>query len=115
MAKLSAVFAIVRGLVSFAVILGFTLLRFVLEKVGLVKSLTADEKQPYLEGNWGPVNDEVKIDNLEIVGEIPKHLDGEFVRNGPNPQFKDQVYKNYHWFDGDGMLHGVRLENGKAT
>jgi carotenoid cleavage dioxygenase-like enzyme len=32
------------------------------------------------------------------------------VRNGPNPQFKEAVYETYHWFDGDGMLHGVRFE-----
>ena len=35
-----------------------------------------------------------------------------FVRNGPNPQFPP--IGQYHWFDGDGMLHGVRISNGKA-
>jgi carotenoid cleavage dioxygenase len=35
-----------------------------------------------------------------------------FVRNGPNPQFSP--IGRYHWFDGDGMLHGVLLSDGKA-
>jgi carotenoid cleavage dioxygenase len=36
-----------------------------------------------------------------------------FVRNGPNPQFAP--VGKYHWFDGDGMLHGVRLHDGQAS
>jgi len=36
-----------------------------------------------------------------------------FVRNGPNPQWSP--IGRYHWFDGDGMLHGVRISNGKAS
>jgi carotenoid cleavage dioxygenase len=36
-----------------------------------------------------------------------------FVRNGPNPQFAPKG--RYHWFDGDGMLHGVRLQGGRAS
>jgi carotenoid cleavage dioxygenase len=35
-----------------------------------------------------------------------------FVRNGPNPQH--QPIGQYHWFDGDGMLHGVEINNGQA-
>jgi len=34
------------------------------------------------------------------------------VRNGPNPQFPRG---RYHWFDGDGMLHGVHLGNGQTV
>eukprot|EP00611_Tribonema_gayanum_P022392 TRINITY_DN4482_c0_g1_i2.p1 TRINITY_DN4482_c0_g1~~TRINITY_DN4482_c0_g1_i2.p1 ORF type:complete len:500 (-),score=136.36 TRINITY_DN4482_c0_g1_i2:689-2188(-) len=39
-----------------------------------------------------------------------KHLAllcSQFLRNGPNPKFKP--IGGYHWFDGDGMVHGVRL------
>ena len=35
-----------------------------------------------------------------------------FLRNGPNPQFPP--LGRYHWFDGDGMVHGVLIEDGKA-
>ena len=47
------------------------------------------------------------------VGTLPPGLDGLFVRNGPNPQFLP--LGPYHWFDGDGMLHGVRIRDGKAS
>ncbi|KAF7138094.1 hypothetical protein RHSIM_Rhsim07G0189000 [Rhododendron simsii] len=40
-------------------------------------------------------------------------LDGEFVRVGPNPKFAPVA--GYHWFDGDGMIHGLRIKEGKAT
>lgn len=75
----------------------------------------AEEKviSPYLEGNFGPVREEVTSGELAVIGEIPAGLAGMFVRTGPNPQF--DVIKNYHWFGGDGMLHGVRVKDGKVT
>eukprot|EP00002_Diphylleia_rotans_P033650 TRINITY_DN7172_c0_g4_i1.p1 TRINITY_DN7172_c0_g4~~TRINITY_DN7172_c0_g4_i1.p1 ORF type:complete len:527 (+),score=120.95 TRINITY_DN7172_c0_g4_i1:58-1638(+) len=68
---------------------------------------------PYLEGNYGPVSTEHAAVPLQVVeGEIPKDIDGMFVRNGPNPQFAP--IWGHHWFDGDGMTHGVRVSKGKA-
>ena len=43
---------------------------------------------PYLGGLFGPVTEERTDDDLEVIGEIPADLDGVFVRNGPNPQFR---------------------------
>ena len=68
---------------------------------------------PYLEGNFAPINTEVSTNNLEVIGQIPPELSGMFVRNGPNPQWSP--IGQYHWFDGDGMLHGVQINDGKAT
>ncbi len=68
---------------------------------------------PYLEGNFAPIQSEITAENLEVIGELPADLNGTFVRNGPNPQFPPKG--RYHWFDGDGMLHGVEISNGKAT
>src|SRR5262245_45585512 len=68
---------------------------------------------PFLEGNFAPVREEVTAEKLPVVGRIPDGLDGMFVRNGPNPQFPP--LGNYHWFDGDGMLHGVRIRDGVAS
>ena len=70
-------------------------------------------KSPFLERNFEPVQDEIEADNLPVVGELPPELDGVFVRNGPNPQFRPT--RGYHWFAGDGMLHGVSLRDGKAA
>ncbi len=70
-------------------------------------------KSPFLAGNFGPVHEEITVDRLDVIGKLPAGLQGMFVRNGPNPQFAP--LGNYHWFDGDGMLHGVRLADGSAS
>lgn len=67
---------------------------------------------PYLQGALAPVADEVDLDDLPVTGRIPDALHGLFLRNGPNPQFAPRG--EYHLFDGDGMLHGLWLEDGKA-
>jgi carotenoid cleavage dioxygenase len=66
----------------------------------------------YLSGNFGPVEDETTAFDLEVTGEIPRELTGRFVRIGPNPVNPDPT--TYHWFTGNGMVHGVRLRDGKA-
>ena len=50
--------------------------------------------------------------DLEVVGRIPAGLHGVFYRNGPNPQFEPR--DDYHWFSGDGMIHGFFVEDGKV-
>lgn len=66
---------------------------------------------PYLAGNFGPVRSEDDFE-LTIEGEIPAELAGAFYRNGPNPQFAPR--DDYHWFSGDGMIHGFFVEDGKV-
>ena len=66
----------------------------------------------YLEGNFAPVTEEVTANDLEVEGRIPPALAGRYIRTGPNPVAADP--SNHHWFVGDGMLHGVRLAEGKA-
>ena len=68
---------------------------------------------PYLTGNFAPVRDEVTVADLEVTGTLPGHLDGRYLRNGPNPVV-DPDPAMYHWFLGDGMVHGLRLRDGKA-
>lgn len=75
--------------------------------------MTTTAVNPYLEGNFAPVRSEITADELKVIGELPPDLSGMFVRNGPNPQFPPMG--RYHWFDGDGMLHGVRIHQGKAS
>jgi len=67
----------------------------------------------YSMGPFAPVSQEITVDGLEVKGELPKDLSGTFVRNGPNPKFTPKG--RYHWFDGDGMVHGVQIQNGKVT
>jgi len=73
---------------------------------------TIDDKKPwFLAGNYAPVRDEVTDTNLRVTGSIPPSLSGLYVRNGSNPKSGTAG----HWFFGDGMVHGVRLEGGRAT
>lgn len=67
----------------------------------------------YLEGVFAPVPREYTLTDLPVTGAIPDHLDGRYLRNGPNPVGElDPAL--YHWFSGDGMVHGVRLRDGRA-
>ena len=75
--------------------------------------MTAIDTSPYLSGNYGPVTDDVTAFYLPVIGELPADLNGRYLRNGPNPM--DPVDpKTHHWFMGDGMVHGIRLRDGKA-
>lgn len=70
------------------------------------------EPNPYLLGVYAPVQDEVTADELTVIGQIPADLNGVYLRNGPNARFP--MKGRYHWFDGDGMVHAVHFENGRA-
>lgn len=67
----------------------------------------------YLEGNYGPVAEEVTAFDLPVVGALPAELNGRYLRNGPNP-FHVEDPLTHHWFSGAGMVHGVRLREGNA-
>jgi carotenoid cleavage dioxygenase len=68
---------------------------------------------PYLAGNFAPVTEEITATQLVIAGELPKELNGRYLRNGPNP-LGDTDPAAYHWFTGTGMVHGLRLREGRA-
>ena len=65
----------------------------------------------WLSGNYAPVLDEITALDLPVTGSVPSDLQGLYVRNGANPQSG----WSSHWFFGNGMLHGVRLEGGGAA
>ncbi|XP_051119591.1 probable carotenoid cleavage dioxygenase 4, chloroplastic [Andrographis paniculata] len=65
-----------------------------------------------LAGNFAPVA-ELPPTACEVEGFLPACLDGAYIRNGPNPQFVPRG--PYHAFDGDGMLHSVRISGGQAV
>jgi carotenoid cleavage dioxygenase len=67
----------------------------------------------YLAGNYAPVVEEVTAVDLPVVGELPVELNGRYLRNGPNP-IEPVDPATHHWFLGDGMVHGVRLREGRA-
>ncbi|GLT91383.1 hypothetical protein SLE2022_092740 [Rubroshorea leprosula] len=66
-----------------------------------------------LSANFAPV-DELPPTECEVVeGSLPPCLNGAYIRNGPNPQYLPRG--PYHLFDGDGMLHSIRIYQGRAT
>jgi carotenoid cleavage dioxygenase len=67
---------------------------------------------PYLSGNFAPVEEELTAFDLPVTGEIPSELSGRLLRIGPNPIDPDPA--THHWFLGNGMVHGVRLRGGRA-
>ncbi|GAA2877029.1 carotenoid oxygenase family protein [Streptosporangium fragile] len=65
----------------------------------------------YLRGFLAPVPDEIDAFDLPVSGALPPALTGRYFRNGPNPlPGRDPG----HWFTGPGMVHGVRLRDGRA-
>jgi carotenoid cleavage dioxygenase len=65
----------------------------------------------HLAGNNAPVSDERDAVPTHVVGRVPEDLRGMYVRNGPNPRRGWSP----HLFAGDGMVHGIALEDGGAA
>jgi len=64
----------------------------------------------WLKSNYKPIAEEIDSHDLPVQGSIPQDLNGLLLRNGPNPQLSS----TNHWFSGQGMLHGIRLQAGAA-
>ncbi|KOV69042.1 carotenoid oxygenase family protein, partial [Streptomyces sp. MMG1121] len=71
--------------------------------------MTTDK--PYLTGHFTPVAEEVTATELTVEGTLPPELTGRLLRNGHNP--KPGITPT-HWFKGSGMVHGIRLREGRA-
>jgi carotenoid cleavage dioxygenase len=71
----------------------------------------------FLHGPFAPAEEEITAFDLPVTGTLPAGLNGRYLRNGPNPLgLEDPGYRFWegHWFLGPGMVHGVRLRDGKA-
>jgi carotenoid cleavage dioxygenase len=68
---------------------------------------------PYLSGNFAPLATETTAVDLVVTGRLPEALDGRLLRIGPNPVGPVDP-ATHHWFTGTGMVHGVRLRDGRA-
>ncbi|MFE2125687.1 carotenoid oxygenase family protein [Streptomyces amritsarensis] len=67
--------------------------------------------KPYLTGHYTPVTDEITATGLVVEGTLPPVLTGRLIRNSHNP--KPGITPT-HWFKGSGMVHGIRLRDGRA-
>jgi carotenoid cleavage dioxygenase len=73
--------------------------------------MTTTDAPVYLAGHLAPVPDEIDAVDLPVEGALPPELTGRYLRNGPNPRPGEDPG---HWFTGHGMIHGVRLRDGRA-
>ncbi|KAF5670055.1 dioxygenase [Fusarium heterosporum] len=65
-------------------------------------------RHPYLIGNFAPIQQTTSLTPCTYSGCIPPELTGgQYVRNGGNPVSHQDLGRDAHWFDGDGMLSGV--------
>jgi carotenoid cleavage dioxygenase-like enzyme len=79
----------------------------------LTRPIAWSSEDPHLSGNFAPIGSEVEADDLVVIaGRIPPELRGSYLRNGPNPRFQPVSYT--YPLDGDGMVHAVAFEDGRA-
>ncbi|KAK9268062.1 hypothetical protein L1049_010501 [Liquidambar formosana] len=73
---------------------------------------TADPRVQ-ISGNFAPVSENLVGHSLPVSGTIPDSISGVYLRNGANPLF--EPIAGHHFFDGDGMVHAVSIDNGSAS
>ncbi|MGW0460762.1 carotenoid oxygenase family protein [Streptomyces tendae] len=69
----------------------------------------------FLNGPFTPWTEESEAYDLEVVGELPPDLAGALFRISSNPRFEPRNPDRYHWWEGDGMVCGVYLRDGRAA
>ena len=88
------------------------------------------KRNQFLQGNFAPVEEELHERGLQAFRganssssassasasaapvPLPRALDGVFARVGPNPGLPPSRFSgDYHWFDGSGHVHAVRVRN----
>ncbi len=67
---------------------------------------------PFQLGIHAPMRSELTLHDLIVTGSIPPGLDGRYLKMGANPVDPDLA--GQHWFLGDGMVHGLALQDGRA-
>ena len=83
-----------------------------IERVATIAHDVNLPEHPYLIGGWTPNYEEYNATGMEVIGEIPKDIDGVYLRNTENQIH--QPIGRYHPFDGDGMIHMIHIAEGKA-
>ncbi|MBL8773388.1 MAG: carotenoid oxygenase family protein [Phenylobacterium sp.] len=76
-------------------------------------TIRPDTDHPYMTGAWSPTFEEWDGADLTVIGEIPRDLDGVYLRNTENPVH--EPIGLYHPFDGDGMIHAMSFRDGRAV
>jgi len=64
---------------------------------------------------WRPSTTETTYEISDIEGEVPRQLHGTLYRNGPSQKILPaQGHGALHLFDGDGLVHAFRIDDGRV-
>lgn len=89
-----------------------------ISSVGAIKALASTPESAWSSSfsqlNNGQNQTTLSTAQLTIEGKLPLHLQGTFYRNGP-ARFTLGGSHLTHWFDGDGMVQAIQIQNGKAS
>ena len=69
-------------------------------------------RNPFVVGVHEPMREELTLRDLPVTGSIPAGLDGRYLKMGANPV--RTASRGHDWFLGDGMVHGLAIEGGRA-
>ncbi|MCJ2139320.1 carotenoid oxygenase family protein [Methylobacterium sp. E-066] len=69
-------------------------------------------QHPFAAGVHAPMREELTLRDLSVTGTIPAGLDGRYLKMGANPA--RPTTRGHDWFLGDGMVHGLCIEGGRA-
>ncbi|HTJ69879.1 MAG TPA: carotenoid oxygenase family protein [Actinospica sp.] len=69
----------------------------------------------FLNGPFAPWREESTAFDLPVTGRIPDDLSGALFRVSSNPRFRPRDTGRYHWWEGDGMVCGLYLREGRAA
>ena len=64
-------------------------------------------------GYSAPVRIEGEVHDLEVIGTLPRELNGAYFRNSADPTYPPLLGKDI-FLNGDGMVHSVQFDNGHA-
>lgn len=86
----------------------------IIERQAPIASTLQTSDHAYLTGPWTPQSEEFNVAELEVIeGAVPVDLDGVYLRNTQNQLHQPLGF--YHPFDGDGMVHQIDFQAGKAS
>ena len=81
--------------------------------VAFSRKICKQYKQHYLSDKFVPVLEEKTLiveHNNKKFNKIKHNI---FAQIGSNPKFVNN--EDYHWFDGDGMIHGIYFNNSEIV
>ena len=84
-----------------------------LELVHEYQPTQSAQGHPFMSGPFTPNYREVNATDLTVIGDIPRRLNGVYLRNGQNAPVIQRLGV-YHAFDGDGMLHMMSFRDGRC-